>query len=103
MSGGAFNYMQNNLNEIADQIEQRMIRNGQTVIRDDYFESRTYTYEHYTPETLAKFQQAIDTLRLGAIMAQRIDWLLSCDDGEDTFHTRWNQEITQYRLLKQTP
>lgn len=103
MSGGAFNYMQNNLNEIADQIEQRMSRNGQTVIRDDYFESRTYTYEHYTEETLAKFQQAIDTLREGAIMAQRIDWLLSCDDGEDSFHERWNQEITQYRLLKQTP
>ena len=103
MSGGHFDYKQTHIREILESIQYRVRVNGQTVQRDDYFESRQYTHEDLGPEVLAKFQQAIDTLSLAAIMAQRIDWLLSGDDGEEQFHARWNQEISAYLLLKQTP
>jgi len=26
-------------------------------------------------------------------MLNRVDWLVSDDDGEDTFHQRWNEEL----------
>jgi hypothetical protein len=29
-------------------------------------------------------------------MAQRVDWLVSDDDGEESFMTRWDREVRQY-------
>jgi hypothetical protein len=29
-------------------------------------------------------------------MAQRVDWLLSGDDGEDSFLLRWDEEVRAY-------
>jgi hypothetical protein len=26
-------------------------------------------------------------------MAQRVDWLISGDDGEESFHQRWKEEL----------
>lgn len=103
MSGGHFNYTQHYINDIADEIQRQIDLSGQTVQTMTYGEYSTETHSDLSPEVLAKFQQAIDTLRLAAIMAQRIDWYISCDDGEQAFHDRWNQEISAYKLLRQTP
>ena len=67
MSGGTFNYDQQHIGNIADRIED-MIDNG-------YCDERT----------LPHFKQGVDLLRLAFIYAQRIDWLVAGDDGEDTF------------------
>ena len=34
--------------------------------------------------------------RIAGIYAQRIDWLLSGDDGEDSFHERLKFDIEQF-------
>ena len=103
MSGGHFDYAQNRITAVADEIERMIQHNGQTINLDNYFEETPYTYPEFEPQTLRKFQQALTTLREASIMVQRIDWLVSGDDGEDTFHKRWNQELSTYRLLKVTP
>jgi len=74
MSGGHFNYTQYNLINIADEIAE--------IVKE----------AEYKPETLARFKEAERTIRKAHAMAQRVDWLLSGDDGEDEFHERWEQE-----------
>lgn len=74
MSGGHFDYIQHRLADAADSVES--------------------IYKHnYSDETIKKFKEAVDTFRLAEAMMQRVDWLLSGDDGEDCFHSRWAEEV----------
>lgn len=57
-------------------------------------------YYDYEPETIEEFCKAIKVLREAAVYAQRIDWLLSGDDGEETFHKRLKEELG--KLKEQT-
>jgi hypothetical protein len=50
---------------------------------------------NYTKETIDRFKEALVTLRRAAVFAQRIDWLVSCDDGEETFHKRLAESLKQ--------
>lgn len=77
MSGGHFNYDQYKIGYIADSIEQ--------LIYDNNKEDED---GRYTEATIDKFCTALRILRRAEIYAQRIDWLVSCDDREDTFHKR---------------
>ena len=50
-------------------------------------------YRDFKPETLARLREAVGQLRRAAIFAQRIYWLLSSDDGEDSFLRRIDKEL----------
>ena len=84
MSGGYFDYQQYRLEDIADEIRNLITLNENPTMNKE---------EKYSAETIAKFLEADKTLRLAAIMAHRIDWLVSGDDGEESFHERWDEEI----------
>jgi hypothetical protein len=49
----------------------------------------------YSPETIAEFEKAVKALKLAYVYAQRIDWLLSGDDGEDSFHIRLQAQLKE--------
>lgn len=85
MSGGKFNYAQFQLVMIADDIEHRVRVNDVT----DEWGYRP----GYSEETLEQFRIAERKLREAYIYVQRIDWLLSGDDGEDTFHKRLKKDL----------
>lgn len=94
-------------------IQERVEQDGgwRTKIKDpitgDLVEIWTYIDEHYAPdedgeipcfsewseETLQEFRRGIAVLKRAIVYAQRIDWLLSGDDGEDTFHERLKEEL----------
>jgi hypothetical protein len=74
MSGGHFNYVNHRIDDIVFAIEQLIVENN------------------YSPETMEKFKEAAATLRRAHIMAHRIDWLVSGDDSEETFHQRWKSK-----------
>lgn len=57
-------------------------------------------YADYSSETIEEFKKAVNIIRQAAVYAQRIDWLLSGDDGEDTFHKRLKEELS--KLKEQT-
>jgi hypothetical protein len=90
MSGGHFEYKQYDISGISREIE-RLIKNNNSVKTDGY--GRKVGRE-YSDETIQKFKTAVDILSQAAIMAQRIDWLVSGDDGEETFHQRWDEDLT---------
>jgi hypothetical protein len=91
MSGGHFQYDQYKIGKIADDIEEMIIKNDS----DEKDRWGDYVGYHFTPETIAKFKEAVATLRKAAIMAQRVDWLVSGDDGEDSFYRRWVDDMTK--------
>ena len=84
MSGGHFNYKQYELGHMADEIEQLILDNGSEEV-DEYGDRKSYDY---SPETIEAFNYARIALLHVQIYVQRIDWLVSGDDGEDSFHKR---------------
>ena len=107
MSGGRFEYKQYDMNYIADQIEHEVLTNGKKKTDDELKEEGwrdpdwykkypedLYHYE-YPEEVIEKFKEAVIVLRKAAVYAQRVDWLLSGDDGEETFLERLKKDLKE--------
>lgn len=89
MSGGAFNYKQYELGYIADHIEQ---------IIYDYDNDKMNSWDRpvrdtYTKPEIDTFRQAVYFIRKAQIYAHRIDWLISGDDGTDSFFSRLENDL----------
>ena len=56
-------------------------------------DGETVYFNDFSKETLSEFKTAVELLRKAAVYAQRIDWLLSGDDGEETFHKRLKEDL----------
>lgn len=94
MSGGHFDYQQYRIEDIARSIEELIKSND-----DESLNEWGYRRGNgYSAETIEKLKTAVDTLRKAAVMAQRVDWLVSGDDGEDSFHDRWVEELKEIKL-----
>lgn len=52
-------------------------------------------YRDYSPETIQELKNAVKLLKKASIYANRIDWLFSGDDSEDTFHKRLKMELSK--------
>lgn len=89
MSGGHFDYNQYRIDEIADEVRRVIKRNPDVD-------------SPYSQKTIEELMNGVKALKVAGIYAQRIDWLLSCDDGEDSFHRRLSDELTT-ELEKETP
>lgn len=76
MSGGTFEYIQYRMGEVAHDIREKF---------EDYADT-------CTPQTIARFKDAVKTLERAEMMVHRIDWFISCDDSEESFNQRWDEE-----------
>jgi hypothetical protein len=83
MSGGHFDYKQYCISTIADEID-RLIESR----RED---------KVYSDDTISEFRRAVQALRVAYVYAQRIDWLVSADDGEDDFHRRLKSDLDEIK------
>jgi len=105
MSGGAFDYNQYKIGYIADQIEQTIIKNGlektQEELKneswrdDSWYEKYPEDLFHYKypDEVIEKMKEAVKVLKIAQEYAQRVDWLLSGDDGEESFLSRLEENL----------
>jgi hypothetical protein len=73
MSGGHFDYNQYYIVDIIDELD-RLIKDNDTVAG-----------QQYSPEVIKEFKQGLKFLRKAFKYSMRIDWLVSGDDGEDSF------------------
>ena len=111
MSGGFFQYDQYKLNEIADQIERVIERNGVKLtlqeFRDrngswlsnledwyDKYPEDAIPY-NYSPEVVERFKEGLRVLKEAYVYTHEIDWLLSGDTGEESFLTRLKQALNE--------
>lgn len=93
MSGGHFEYNQWKIQMIADEIEQLIIDNDSDE-KNEYGETKGY---HFTEDTITQFKSALALLKVSYVYAQRIDWLVSGDDGEDSFHRRLKEDLEKLK------
>jgi hypothetical protein len=47
----------------------------------------------YSEQTIKEFKNAIRILRMAQVYAQRVDWLICGDDGEESFHERLAEDL----------
>lgn len=86
MSGGKWQYLSWQIAQVAHDIEQRIA---------DAEEG------DWEPETLQRFREGAACLRRAAVWEHRLDWLLSNDDGEESFHRRLADDLA--KLEVETP
>ncbi len=91
MSGGHFNYEQYRIQRIADELEQLILSNDRNALN----EWGDPIGRGYSKETITEFEVGLDYLRKAIIYAQRIDWLVSGDDGEENFHERLKNDLEE--------
>lgn len=89
MSGGHFAYNQYQMQVIADEIEE-LIQNNDCNDKNQWGD---VIGNHYSRETIREFDKAVELLKQAYVYVQRIDWLVSGDDGEDSFHRRLKTEL----------
>jgi hypothetical protein len=85
MSGGAFDYRDCCMDEVADKIVREVRESGKIV--------DGWTRPTYTRETKARLMVSAAFIRLAGNLAHDVDWLLSGDTGEDTFTEDWSHHV----------
>jgi hypothetical protein len=106
MSGGAFDYNQYKIGYIADQIDEVIVKNGlektPEELKNNWIDPEWYKkypedlfHYKYPDEVIEKMKEAVKALHIAQEYAQRIDWLLSGDDGEESFLSRLEENLKQ--------
>lgn len=95
MSGGHFDYQQYRLHDIAEKIEEEIEHNNE---KPEYWWGE-WNGQVYSNETIEEFKKTVAYLKIAECYAQRTDWLLSGDDGEESFHERLKEELD--KLIKE--
>jgi len=108
MSGGRFDYKQYEIGNIADYVHNEICKSGKPKSEheikdtkrwsgDDWYEKypEDLNHYHYPDEVIEELKKGYWILRQASIYAQRIDWLLSGDDGDESFIRRLNDELRQ--------
>ena len=93
MSGGTFDYSQRRIEEIADEIEFGLDRQGKLDKDESEWIKRPTWFRAFSPEVEAKLREGVKILRQAYVYAQRADWLFADDDGEETFLERLNNDL----------
>ncbi len=78
MSGGYFDYKQFHIKQIIEKLER--VLSSENVGRFRY-------------DTIHEFETALYSLKTAAKYVERIDYLLSDDDSEETFHERLAEDF----------
>jgi hypothetical protein len=106
MSGGHFDYIQTRFEwQIIDPIERLIENNGREKTEqelkeeswhsDDWYERypEDKFYYKYPDDIVDEFKKAVHYLKMAQIYTQRIDLLVSGDDGEDSFRERLKADL----------
>jgi hypothetical protein len=99
MSGGTFDYKQYHIGEIAGEIESVIeSEESEHIVKKEKskygWDVEDEVYRHnLKKETLDEFKKGVNLLKQAEIYAQRIDWLLAGDDGEETFFERLKEDL----------
>ena len=96
MSGGEFDYEQYRINNAASRLEEIIAQQNNAHLNIN----EEWCIPKYSSKTIDQFKIALGLLRKSAIYLHRIDWLVSADDGEDTFHQRLIEDLTNLDCIK---
>jgi hypothetical protein len=103
MSGGAFEYKQYHIKQIAEEIQSELDKQGKERSKEELYMMGDYYEEYpeerfeitYPKEIQDRMSEAVKALEIAHIYAQRVDWYLSGDDGDESFLRRLKEELNQ--------
>lgn len=87
MSGGYFEYKQYHIQDIIDKLEETKVK----IENDEEY----YEFDR-KQELLQEISNGLDYLYLAGIYTQRLDWLFSGDEGENSFFERLEGEVDRF-------
>jgi hypothetical protein len=105
MSGGHWDYLQYRLTDVAEDIDKLIKQNGQPKTDEELKEDRWRDDEwydkypedkfhyKYSDEVIEQFKVSSIMIKKAQIYMQRMDWLLSGDDGDESFLTRIDEDL----------
>jgi hypothetical protein len=105
MSGGHWDYVQHRLTEVVEDVVRKIERNGKEKTKEerkeegwkdpDWYEKypEDRFYHKYSDEVIEEFKKGAEIIAKAQVYMQRIDGLLSGDDGEESFLKRLKQEL----------
>ena len=110
MSGGSLcDYQQYKISLIADEVEQIIKENKKEkpkeslesweIDENGIVKEWAKYYYNFSDKTIEQFKKGLEVLKKAYIYAQRIDWLVSGDDGEDDFSWRLQKDLEKENLL----
>ena len=112
MSGGRWEYIQYRFTDIAEDIKKLVRDNGKPKTLEELKEESSWRdpewYEKYPEdkyhykypdEVIEKFKEGVKIIEQAQVYMQRFDWLLSGDDGEDSFLKRLEEDLDKLKHL----
>jgi hypothetical protein len=77
--------------------EEELINLRWGTLDDEYYKKfpEEKYFHKYSDEVIEEFKKGLTSLRIAHVYAQRIDWLASGDDGEETFIERLNDDLSK--------
>jgi hypothetical protein len=96
MSGGFFDYKQYVFDDVIEQLEDVIHANGTGNSWDkDDFDDEAPIDRNLPDDILQDVIRLRVMLEENKIRLHRLDWLLSSDDGEDSYRERLNEELLE--------
>jgi hypothetical protein len=105
MSGGHWDYLQYRFTDVVEDIQNIVERNGKEKTREElkneswrdpewYGKYPEDKFHHkYPDEVIKEFNKGAEIIKQAQVYMQRIDWLLSGDDGEESFIKRLKEDL----------
>jgi len=93
------------INDIVNKIEEVISRNNLEIAEEDKPKDEWGFYEQhyyeYPPHIIEEFKNAVKYLKIAQVYAQRVDWLVSGDDGEESFMKRLDEDLNKLNLQEE--
>lgn len=104
MSGGRYDYRQYGFTDVIDDLKSLIEKNGKPKTKEEmkyefndpeWYEKYPEDKLHYNyPENvIEEFKKAVDLISRAQVYMHRVDWLLSGDDGDESFIKRLEEDL----------
>jgi hypothetical protein len=107
MSGGHWDYLQYRFTDVVEDIKKEIEKSGklktQEELKEEFYRDSDWYEKYpedkfhykYPDEVIEEFEKAVDIIAKAQVYIHRIDWLLSCDDGDESFIKRLKEDLTK--------
>ncbi len=93
MSGGRYEYIQHRIDDVAEDIEN-IIKTNHSKELNEYGDE---IGRHFSRDTLENMVIGLAIIKMAAVYIHRIDYLMSGDDGEESFKRRLRGDLEKLK------
>lgn len=107
MSGGHWDYLQYRFTDVIEDIKHEINKSGKPKTKEELKEEswrgpdwydkfpEDLTHHKYPDEIIEEFKKGLELIEKAQVYMQRIDWLLSGDDGNESFIERLKEDLNK--------